>query len=231
MRVTTASNRMSAIPGASMVGVEFTREGLVVGIRHRARRLTCPWRHLSLGACRPFLEAEIRRLDCRACGRVRTETVPWARPGSRLTRDLEDVVAWLAKRLDKTSVAKFLRVAWETVAAIVVRVVAEHLDPGRLERLYRIGVDEVSDRKGHRYLTVVADPDLRPDQVTRASAREVVWRCELGHEWTAAVYSECRESHRDKTGGGAPGRIRTADAHLRTVPLYPLSYGGAGTQS
>ena len=27
--------------------------------------------------------------------------------------------------------------------------------------------------------------------------------------------------------GGAPGRIRTADAHLRTVPLYPLSYGGA----
>ena len=28
-------------------------------------------------------------------------------------------------------------------------------------------------------------------------------------------------------GRGAPGRTRTADAHLRTVPLYPLSYGGA----
>src|SRR6476659_413246 len=28
-------------------------------------------------------------------------------------------------------------------------------------------------------------------------------------------------------GVGAPGRTRTADAHLRTVPLYPLSYGGA----
>jgi hypothetical protein len=27
-------------------------------------------------------------------------------------------------------------------------------------------------------------------------------------------------------GYGAPGRIRTADAHLRRVPLYPLSYGG-----
>ena len=27
---------------------------------------------------------------------------------------------------------------------------------------------------------------------------------------------------------GAPGRIRTADAQLRTLPLYPLSYGGAG---
>jgi hypothetical protein len=26
---------------------------------------------------------------------------------------------------------------------------------------------------------------------------------------------------------GAPGRIRTADASLRTAALYPLSYGGA----
>ena len=30
--------------------------------------------------------------------------------------------------------------------------------------------------------------DLRPDQVTRASAREVVWRCERGPEWSTAVY-------------------------------------------
>ena len=34
-----------------------------------------------------------------------------------------------------------------------------HLDDARLEGLYRIGVDEVSYRKGHRYLTVVADHD------------------------------------------------------------------------
>jgi hypothetical protein len=32
----------------------------------------------------------------------------------------------------------------------------------------------------------------------------------------------------DSVGGtGAPGRIRTADASLRTAALYPLSYGGA----
>ena len=29
---------------------------------------------------------------------------------------------------------------------------------------------------------------LRPDQVTRASAREVIWRCEFGHEWSTPVY-------------------------------------------
>jgi hypothetical protein len=43
---------------------------------------------------------------------------------------------------------------------------------------------------------------LRPDQVTRASARLVAWRCKLGHEWTAAVYqrtlshSGCPECYR-----------------------------------
>jgi hypothetical protein len=39
-----------------------------------------------------------------------------------------------------------------------------------------------------------------------------------------------RVRHRSSSrqfGCGAPGRTRTADAHLRTVPLYPLSYGGA----
>ncbi len=39
---------------------------------------------------------------------------------------------------------------------------------------------------------------LRPDQVSRASAREVVWRCELGHEWSAAVYQ------RTLSGSGCP---------------------------
>jgi hypothetical protein len=43
---------------------------------------------------------------------------------------------------------------------------------------------------------------LRPDGVSRASAREVVWRCEHGHEWSAAVYqrtlsrSGCPECYR-----------------------------------
>ncbi len=34
-----------------------------------------------------------------------------------------------------------------------------------------------------------AKNELRPDQVTRASAREIVWQCERGHEWRAVVYA------------------------------------------
>lgn len=42
---------------------------------------------------------------------------------------------------------------------MVIRVVADHVNDARLEDIYRIGVDEVSYRKDHRYLTVVADHD------------------------------------------------------------------------
>jgi transposase len=69
------------------------------------------------------------------------------------------VVAWLAQRTDKTTITRLLRCSWRAVADIVTAVVAEALDDTRLNGLYRIGVDEVSYRKGHRYLTVVADHD------------------------------------------------------------------------
>ncbi len=174
MRVTTAFNRMLGIAGASVASVTFTPEGIVIGLRRRRRRPQCPcgwkgravydrsirrWRHLDLAASRLFLEAEIRRLRCRHCQRVRTEAVPWARPGARLSRDFEDVIAFMAQRMDKTTITRLLRTSWETVASVVIRVVAEHIDGSRLDGLYRIGVDEVSYRKGHRYLTVIADHD------------------------------------------------------------------------
>jgi transposase len=100
--------------------------------------------------------------------------VPWARPRARHSRDFQDVVAWLAQHTDKTTITTLLRVSWEAVARIVASVVADQLDRTRLDELYRIGVDEVSYRRGHRYLTVVADHD-------RDGA--VVWAAE-GHDHT-----------------------------------------------
>jgi transposase len=79
-----------------------------------------------------------------------------ALPRLRHSRDFEDVVAWLAQRSDKTTISRLLRTSWETVAAIVTRVVAERIDSRWLTGLLWIGVDEVSYRKGHRYLTAVA---------------------------------------------------------------------------
>ncbi|MGH3733189.1 MAG: transposase [Acidimicrobiales bacterium] len=124
-------------------------------------RSTRRWRHLDFGAAKCFLEAEIVRIYCQRCQRVRTEEVPWARPAARHTKAFCSVVAWLAQRTDKTTITTLLRISWEAVAKIVVDVVADELDVVRFEGLKRIGVDEVAYRKGHRYVTVVADHDQR----------------------------------------------------------------------
>ena len=97
-----------------------------------------------------------RRLACPEHGVV-TESVPFARPGARFTADFEDLVVWLVTRSDKATVAAFALVAWRTVGAMCERVAADVIDPHRLEALVDIGVDEISWRKHHRYLTLVSD--------------------------------------------------------------------------
>jgi transposase len=173
MRVTTAFNRLLRLPGASVIDVSFGGEGVIVAVRLRRRRRVCGrcgqigrlevhdrrvkrWRHLDLGANRCVIECELRRLRCRDCG-VHLEAVPWARHAAHHTRDFEDTVAWLAQQMAKTPIAGLLRIGWDTVGRIVERVVADHLDERRLEGLVAIGVDEISYRKGQRYLTTVVD--------------------------------------------------------------------------
>ncbi len=67
------------------------------------------------------------------------------------------MVAWLAQQVAKTPICGLLRIGWDTVGRLVERVMADHLDERRLDGLVAIGVDEISYRRGQRYLTSVAD--------------------------------------------------------------------------
>lgn len=182
MRVTTAFNRLLRLDGATVMGVEFVDDGVVVDVRRRKRRVECVcgyttrafydrtvrrWRHLDVAGTKLWLRGEIRRISCPSCG-VRTERTPWARPGSRFTAEFEDLVAWLAQRAAKSTVAELMRCSWESVDRIVTTVVVEHLDDTRFDGLRHLGVDEIAYRTGHRYLTVVVDHDTN----------RVVWAAE-----------------------------------------------------
>lgn len=183
MRVTTAFKRLLRLDGVNVTGVEFGTGAVVVTVALRRRKLHCPvcghqtvaayevrrrdvssWRHLDLGTWRLEVRAELRRLTCPIHG-VRVEAVPFARHGSGFTADFEALVAWLATKTDKTTITRLVRIDWETVGRICARVVADELDSSRLEGLFEIGVDEVSWRKRHNYLTLV----------TNHRTRKVVW--------------------------------------------------------
>ena len=178
MRVTTAFKRLLRLDGVNVTSVVFGATLITVTVALRRRRLECPhcgyktrfrydtrggaprWRHLDLGVWRVelVLAEPLRRLRCPTHGVV-VEAVPFARPGAHLTRDLDDLLAWLATRMDKTAIARLCRVSWRTVGRACARVVATELDPDRLDGLFRIGVDEISWRKHHKYLTLVVDHD------------------------------------------------------------------------
>ncbi|MDQ3093224.1 MAG: ISL3 family transposase [Actinomycetota bacterium] len=117
------------------------------------------WRTLDLGTTLAFVEAAAPRVTCRRHGVV-VCAVPWARHSSRFTRAFEDQAAWLAVNTSKTAVAQLMRVAWRSVGQICARVAVEaQRDVDLLSGLRRIGIDEISHRRGQRYLTVVVCHD------------------------------------------------------------------------
>ena len=109
-----------------------------------------------LGSWRLVIKADLRRLSCPEHGQ-RVEGVPFARHRARFTGDFESLVAWLATKMDKAAIQRLVRVDWDTVGRICERVVADELDPKRLDDLFTIGVDEISWKKYHNYLTLVAN--------------------------------------------------------------------------
>lgn len=120
------------------------------------------WRTLDLGIKRCYLEADMPRVRCPQHGVV-TAWVPWARHGAGHTMVFDQKVAWLTTRMSKTAVAYKLRIAWSTVGEVIARVLAdEDAKAGdRYADLRRLGVDEISYKRGHKYLTVVVDHDTR----------------------------------------------------------------------
>jgi len=117
------------------------------------------WRTLDVGTVKTYLSAPAPRVACPEHGVV-VAAVAWARAGAKCTYTLEDTCAWLAAHTALSVLTVLLRLSWRTVAAVVTRVVTERAGRvDQLEGLRRIGIDEISYRKGHRYLTVVVDHD------------------------------------------------------------------------
>jgi transposase len=117
------------------------------------------WRALDLGTVTTFVEAESPRVTCPSHGVV-VAHVPWARHDAGHTLAFDQTVAWLATVTSKSAVTELMRIAWRTVGTIIARVWA---DTGAQVDLFaglrRIGIDEISYRRGRLFLTVVIDHD------------------------------------------------------------------------
>ena len=117
------------------------------------------WRTLDAGVTKVFIEANAPRVNCAEHGPT-VIAVPWARHDAGHTRVFDETAAWLTVRTSKSATCQLLRVAWRTIGAIVTRVNGElELSVDRLDGLRRIGIDEISYKRGHKFLIVVVDHD------------------------------------------------------------------------
>jgi transposase len=121
------------------------------------------WRALDAGRVAVFVQARVPRVSCPEHG-VTVAAVPWARHDARHTWAFEQQASWCATQMSGTAVAALLRCSWRAVGAMVKRVLADlraRAGGDGLDRLRRIGIDEISYRRGHTYLVVVVDHDTR----------------------------------------------------------------------
>jgi len=220
VRVNAAFKRLLDLPGVTVTDVSFQPAKVVVTVKLRSGRLRCPecsfstragydrrtvasvWRHLDLGHWRLEVRAELRRLTC-PVHQVRTEGVPFARAGARFSSDFEDLVGWLATTMDKTALCRLVRIDWASVGRVIERVMATGMDPRRLDKLFSVGVDEVSWRKGH--FSGVGDP-------ARCAHRRV------GNEGRRhTLWIPCATCKVRATGGQGAGASDCPDRHARLL--------------
>lgn len=229
MRTTTVLRALLGLKHARITGFRFTETRLVVGVAPAKRSSFCSacgkrgarydrrvrrWRHLDACGLAVELEYALWRVDCRSCGII-VEMVPWAVAGSGFTQVFEDAVAALAQRTDKTTVTRMMRVAWPTVGRIIERVVARLAPDDRLDGLKRIGIDELSYRRHHEYLTLVTDHDTgRVVWAWPGKGKETALRffADLGTERTAAL-----EAITMDLSGAYKAAVAEAAPHVRIV--------------
>jgi len=131
-------------------------------------------RSIDLGSCKVYLVGDTHRVRCPEHGNV-VAHVPWARRRSRFTLAFEDLACWLATHCSQSTVATYLRTTWRSIRHIIARRVMSSKWPAATADLRRIGIDEISYRKGQRYITVVVNHDSgRLAWVAPGRSKEVV---------------------------------------------------------
>src|SRR6201997_5408648 len=114
-------------------------------------------RDLSCGDTRIYLELEVRRLDCRSCGKVKREQLDFLADNPLYTKRFAYFVGRRCRQASIADVAKELALDWHTVKALEMQYMEAQLARVGRPGPQVIGIDEIAIRKGHTYRIVVSD--------------------------------------------------------------------------
>ena len=127
------------------------RRGKIVRIMQPRR-----WRDVRVCGRTVWLQHSPREIRCPTHGR-RVEESPWAEPGARATYRLEYLLLRCCQAMPQKAAAQMLGMPTSTLSDILHRVIGRVRQKHSIRDLKKIGIDEISYAKGHKYATVVYD--------------------------------------------------------------------------
>ena len=123
-------------------------------------------RDLSCGDTRIFLELEVRRLDCRNCGRVKRERLDFLADNPHYTKRFAYYVGRRCRSATIKDVAADLRLDWHTVKTLDQQYMQAQLARAGRPGPQVIGIDEIAiPISGALHNAPVMDGDCRINEI------------------------------------------------------------------
>lgn len=118
------------------------------------------WQHLNFFQYKTYLHAWVPRISCKEHG-IKQITIPWARERSGFTLLFEAMIMTLVDQMPVKEIATMMGIEDTRLWRIIEHYVNKDLDQSDLSKVARVGVDETSSQKGHKYVSLFVDLDTR----------------------------------------------------------------------
>lgn len=146
------------------------------------------WQHLHTCHVPTFIHARLPRIKCKEHG-VRCIISEWAEPGSDMTMGFEKYIINLEKECNIIGVSRLTGLSWDRCWTVMDRAVRRGIRRKERGIPVRMGVDEKSFARRHKYETLVCDMDQRTIEYVGDTRRQ---------EALAAYYKQFSEQEREK---------------------------------
>ena len=115
------------------------------------------WRHLNVFQHRCEIRCRLPRKKCRQCGRVHQVRPPWEGLSGHVTKEFEAYVLLLAREMPVSKVGQIVGESDTRLWRMIFKHVEAAYAQADFSNVCCVGVDEMSVRKGHEYVSVFAD--------------------------------------------------------------------------
>jgi len=154
-----AAKKTLAIAVDFVAGSRFAVPG-VEGAHPAHDTVTKRYRHLNFFQHECHLEVRVPRVRL-PDGGIRQVEPDWAGRLAGFTLLFEALIMAMCREMTFAAVSRLAGLSWHQVVAICKRYVELGLEQADFSEVTRLAADETSKARGHDYITLVADADLR----------------------------------------------------------------------